>query len=675
MKLISIELKDFRSFYGTNKIEISTDLQKNVTLIIAQNETGKTNILNALRLCFHNQYTKTFKDHEQIINFRAKDEGNGVARVVVEFEHENETYKATRTWDTRQTKKEWGLDFTINKIVNGSYIPQRNISELIAKILPVSMSEYFMFDGEYAVHLTDDNNIKELRDSTQDILGTQIVDLAIKDLRSIQNKTRKKLNEREQSEDIKKLNNQIEKNNLEISRLEPEIIEAKKKSVSCQNEIQNIESKLKGAEETAPLAKEQEKYKEEKTKHEGDLLTQRKNKIEWLREYSQAILSNKLTIDTEQIISAAKASGKIPADYTKPFVEKILRENTCICGRPFEAHSPEEIKISALQSQAGSVASHEYLIKARSRLDKLKDGQQNFLKKFQSILKNEKRFNADIADAESEIFRIDQLLKNMPNVEGLQEKMNKRDSLSDEFNAIQKQLGALEHQKTILDDEVKKLDSELESLLKKEPENDKIRNKLKVISTIIDRIELVIDRETENAKKEIEKKMNNLLMETRKNEVCHIDDNFKITLKNKIDNRTEPKSTGKTNLLSLVYISALLEFCKDRKDAKESFLINGTSAPLILDSPFATLDDSYDKICAKFIPKMTDQVILILNKKSYESVSHEIKDKVGSVYFSTMLSSKKTDSKDEMMKLFDKEVPLTKYNQEYRYTEINRIEL
>ena len=130
-----------------------------------------------------------------------------------------------------------------------------------------------------------------------------------------------------------------------------------------------------------------------------------------------------------------------------------------------------------------------------------------------------------------------------------------------------------------------------------------------------------------------------------------------------------------TNLLSLVYISALLEFCKDRKDAKDSFLINGTSAPLILDSPFATLDDSYDKICAKFIPKMTDQVILILNKKSYESVSHEIKDKVGSVYFSTMLSSKKTDSKDEMMKLFDKEVPLTKYNQEYRYTEINRIEL
>ena len=42
MQIKSIHLKDFRQFYGEQKIEFATDADKNVTLIHAENGVGKT---------------------------------------------------------------------------------------------------------------------------------------------------------------------------------------------------------------------------------------------------------------------------------------------------------------------------------------------------------------------------------------------------------------------------------------------------------------------------------------------------------------------------------------------------------------------------------------------------------------------------------------------------------
>lgn len=45
MKLRKLELKNFRQFYGQQSVEFSTDREKNITLIHAENGTGKTAFL------------------------------------------------------------------------------------------------------------------------------------------------------------------------------------------------------------------------------------------------------------------------------------------------------------------------------------------------------------------------------------------------------------------------------------------------------------------------------------------------------------------------------------------------------------------------------------------------------------------------------------------------------
>ena len=53
MLIKSIILNDFRQFKGTQKLEFSTDADKNVTVLLGDNTFGKTTILQAFNWCLY----------------------------------------------------------------------------------------------------------------------------------------------------------------------------------------------------------------------------------------------------------------------------------------------------------------------------------------------------------------------------------------------------------------------------------------------------------------------------------------------------------------------------------------------------------------------------------------------------------------------------------------------
>ena len=53
MKIEKIEIENFRGWNGPHEIKFSVKKDKPVTLIIAENGTGKSNILEAIMWCLH----------------------------------------------------------------------------------------------------------------------------------------------------------------------------------------------------------------------------------------------------------------------------------------------------------------------------------------------------------------------------------------------------------------------------------------------------------------------------------------------------------------------------------------------------------------------------------------------------------------------------------------------
>jgi len=52
MQIEYIRIENWRSFYGENSFLVSTDPERNVTLIRAENGVGKTSLLAAINWCF-----------------------------------------------------------------------------------------------------------------------------------------------------------------------------------------------------------------------------------------------------------------------------------------------------------------------------------------------------------------------------------------------------------------------------------------------------------------------------------------------------------------------------------------------------------------------------------------------------------------------------------------------
>ena len=93
MQVLSIELINFRQFEHC-KIDFSIDKQKNVTLILGDNGTGKTTIAQAFNWCL---YGKTTFSNNILLNRNKANylipNDTEIVNVIVCLEHNNKKYK------------------------------------------------------------------------------------------------------------------------------------------------------------------------------------------------------------------------------------------------------------------------------------------------------------------------------------------------------------------------------------------------------------------------------------------------------------------------------------------------------------------------------------------------------------------------------------------------------
>lgn len=680
MIINKIEIEDFRSFYGKQTLEMSVDNEINVTLIIAQNGSGKTNLLNAIRLCFHNDCSENFRERKEIINHQALKEGKQEAKISITFTHNEEKFVAERKWlqSTSQSKKDFGADFTINKVERGNWTPIKAPNDVIAKIFPRSMAENFAFDGEGAVKMTSKEQAVVLKDSTRDILGTHYVEHALKDLNKLNRLIKKQLSESDTEEEEKNVSITHENYEKDLEELQKQLNDIKDEQNRTRSQLNDINKALIGVESTAPLMKSLLEKRKELEKKEVEMDMLKKQKMEWLNKSGRAVLSGRLNSLTDEIMENAKASGKIPYEYSQPFIQKIIEKKVCICGRPFDEHSEEEKKIIRMTDSAGSVRVNEEIKDISNLRYHLGEIQKNSHSEFREIERNVKQKNSEITAIEAFLRDIETQLDNVPNVDNVDEKIDQRKILEAKMNKYLEETGAITHQIKDVEEKKNEVSKKLSELLSRNPKNNKLRSKIKIIETSIERIKSIIETETNEAKNIIEEKVNNILSEAlRKNFACKIKDDFQLEFFDAITKNPIIPSDGETVVLTLAYVSSLIEFCKERISNDNEYLINGISAPLILDAPFSSLDNLYIRNVVNFVPEMSNQIILMLNLKDFKTVEPYLKHKISSLWIGKIHSSKEDgdSDKNEEAVIFDNNVTLRDHGSSHTYTEFSNIQL
>jgi hypothetical protein len=172
----------------------------------------------------------------------------------------------------------------------------------------------------------------------------------------------------------------------------------------------------------------------------------------------------------------------------------------------------------------------------------------------------------------------------------------------------------------------------LDEAEKKTKINKKLQFKRDFAVSLTEEIERQLKEHVDTAIKVITASVNKFLSRAAAQEMKFaLDKNFRITVL--INGLKRPLSEGQQQLVGLVFLGALVDFCKVRKTAQSKLLLPGATAPLILDAPFSKLDDEYMPEVARVLPQMSEQLVMMLSgSQSRPEVTAQFEEFVGKQY-------------------------------------------
>jgi DNA sulfur modification protein DndD len=258
MILKQITLSNFGVYAGVQSLCLSPKPGKNVVLFGGKNGTGKSTLLEAIRLCFYGQFAtrdlQVAESYEKYLLSRIHSDVSAViqpsaAAIEVEFDYAEsgalQSYSVLRSWERRNGNGRVSESFVLKK--NGAVVTDLEADhwqDFIRDLIPAGISQLFFFDGEKIQHLAEDETDQlSLGDSIKALLGLDIIerlqaDLTIyktRSLRTHQVEGYAKLNE---------LNNSLENVRLQLATLLVERDKAKHEIDTLRGQISGVEQSV-----------------------------------------------------------------------------------------------------------------------------------------------------------------------------------------------------------------------------------------------------------------------------------------------------------------------------------------------------------------------------------------------------------------------------------------------
>lgn len=194
-----LELENFGLFSGRHEFNLAPlrtgEERRNIVLFGGKNGSGKTTILEAVRLCLYGQRSRGARvrrrDYDAYLTsriHRSRDPGASAeaASVALEFEHvhagRSSAYRVERAW--RSTGL--GLREVVTVFRDGRELTefdQEHWEDFVKELVPPGISQLFFFDGEKIQALAEESGYdSELSLSIKSLLGLDLAERLSADL-------------------------------------------------------------------------------------------------------------------------------------------------------------------------------------------------------------------------------------------------------------------------------------------------------------------------------------------------------------------------------------------------------------------------------------------------------------------------------------------------------------
>lgn len=686
MKLIYLQLCNFRQFYSkTPQIEFASG-EKNTTVIYGNNGAGKTTILNAFTWVLYERFTAAFASPELLVNQRAIAEANLEQAVEcwveLQFEHDRKHYQIKRKCYANKIS-ETQVKYSPTKLFmlvagdDGRWYPPLEMAEdIIEKTLPASLHQYFFFDGERIDSFFRHNQEHNIAEDTKELLGVKILDRAIEHLKKAKRSLQEELQELGDARTKEFLTQQIEleqeQENL-VRELQENVIQVKQleqQKAKLSQQLLDVSGADKIEQLKLKLVEQQKKLKQ-------DLIQSKTELKKTLTQSSYTVFLESTRDRFIELTQSLRDRGELSSGIKQEFIQQLLEQQRCICGGTLDPETIAYSKVKSWLQKTELKNVEEAAIRLETQTNKLESQIDRF---WQQLDRQQAEINHQyiaLNNIEAEIKRTNKQLKNFPqqNIQQIQKKVEQIESQLKNLILAQ---GVNQQRQTDLTHQSNDLARKINHHQLTENKQKLAQKRIEAARESINRLDEVRSLLEQQFRTELEQKVREIFSFISFTPYLpKLSSNYELTLVQNIVGTEIPvaASTGENQILSLSFIGGIIDRVRQWSERNTIVGYDSSTFPIVMDSPFGSLDRIYRQQVAKAIPELANQLVILATKTQWRGeVQAETKSRIGREYVLTYYSPK-IDCQADWLDVKQQKHPLVRHSSNnFEYTEIVTIE-
>ncbi|WP_138007393.1 AAA family ATPase [Halalkalirubrum salinum] len=650
MRLLRLHLLNFRQF-RSGSITFAQGDDKNVTVIHGQNGSGKTTLKNALTWVLYSDVDFNLRPNKLASQgAMAEASSNDTIRVEVslEFEDGDIEYELTR-WVEYQ--KQSDDDFEGQVIDDGlslSYTEpdgtrgtRKNPQDAIEQILPKRLNNLFFFDGEYITRLSETQSQGEIREAIQNIMGLKIIERSISHLEDVEARFETKLEQYADTE-LKSLMERRSKMKNKKQDHEQALDSAKETRDILKSEIEEIKLKLENMDDSSDLERERGELENDLERVEEKISKFNQDIEDTISTKGHLPFAMPAVEETAKDLDQLRDKGAIPSEVSNQFIDRLLKEKECICGRTLNPGSDAHSKVKSYKSDRVTEGFDQAAIRIISHLTQLDSERDEYFNTVTQLFND----RAELRDREQELAeKISEISSRIEEIDAVDPETGEtpgelevaRDKKSDELEETKEDIVRHEIQIEELEKELKRVNKDIDEARQEQQEAEIARKRMRAAESVRRQLEGSFD----NLQSRIRNWSNSLVAETfdeiaTKEYNAEITDKFELRIRDKLENEylEVEKSRGERQIASLTFIGSLVQIAKERYESdSDSEYFTGGIYPIVMDSPFGALDDEHRRQVSRVIPRMAEQAVVFVTDSQWRGpVANELSEIAGRQY-------------------------------------------
>jgi len=660
MKLKSLTLLNYRQFFDENTLNFSTDTDKKITVIHGENGAGKTSILNAFKWCFYGEVdfdTGTDSLLNEQSEAEAKENEEIQCSVTVKFIHEDVTYNANRKqlykkYSNNSIEKIGTSIFTLEWIDrdSGEKKVSNNPENHINQVLPKSLHSYFFFNGERIEKLASSSSSGDIKHAIKSIMGLQVIERGQNHLDDyVINSFKKEMKSHASQLELAKALDREESLTKELKDKKIELSNFHKTQKELVLAISDIDNKLSDIKESAQLQQRRNEINGRISDIKEELGANKSSISYEISKKGFLAFFNKTADKVQSILDEKRAKGELPYKIRGQFIDDLLQDGYCICGTDISPETEAASILRRYKSKASSKSMEDAFVELSGGLKHIKPQRESLFESIKTLQSTRKKLNEERHKLLGEL---DTISNDVGVIEEASALEAKRKELESQKDSITENIGHLKETIKQLAESLKEAEKLRKKLSESEKEQTVIQRRLNIAEESSVILGKLLGTLSETIKTKLSARVNEVFKNIiRKDYWAEIDDNYALQIYKEIAGRGKQivteKSTGESQITSLAFISCIVNLAKENED-KGNGLAQGGIFPIVMDSPFGTLDDGYRSLIARYIPELAEQIIVFVSSSQWRgSVQEEFADSASShnslVYYDPKLEGEETD--------------------------------